>query len=178
MPAPKLSYAVLPLALAAFTIGCAEPLPTAPQGTSIATPKRAAASHAEAMAPAQSSEIPVHFIRDNECSGEDVEISGMIHVLARSQPDGTVAGHINYRNVKGIGLTSGTVYRALSVDRFQLRGDEVHSARSFRLISRGSGANFTVRVMYHVVVNGNGEVIVSMNRLTTRCSRPVPRAER
>lgn len=122
---------------------------------------------------ATSSEMPVHFFRSADCTGEVVEISGTVHLLAQTQPDGSLIGHFNYQNVRGVGLTSGAVYRVSAVDHFWLAApfpSSIQSERSFHLISQGAASNLLVRVLYHITVNANGEVTASMDELDMQCT--------
>lgn len=122
---------------------------------------------------AGSSEMPLHFFRSADCTGEVVEISGTIHLLSQMQPDGSVIGHFNYQDVTGLGLTSGAVYRVSAVDHFRLAApfpSSIQSERSFRLISQGSASNLLVRALYHFTVNASGEVTASIDELNMQCT--------
>jgi hypothetical protein len=122
---------------------------------------------------ATSNTLPLHFIRSADCTGEEVEISGTIHFVTQTRPDGSVVGLFNYQGVSGVGLTSGSIYHASAVDQFRLSApfpSSITSARSFHLISQGSDSNLLVTVLYHITVNGNGEVTVSIDTLSTQCT--------
>jgi hypothetical protein len=119
---------------------------------------------------ATSSDMPLDFIRSADCTGELVEISGMIHFVNQTRADGSVIGHFNYQNVTGLGLTSGHTYQTSAVDHIQLGGSDVTSVANFYLISRGSGSNLLVQVLYHITINGNGDVTVSIDDLNTQCT--------
>src|ERR671921_3051943 len=69
---------------------------------------------------ATSTTIPLDVIRSGDCTGEDVQLSGTIHLVSQTQRDGSVVGHFNYQNVSGVGLTSGTTYRSSAIDTFRL----------------------------------------------------------
>lgn len=121
---------------------------------------------------ATSRTLPLHFIRSNECTGEDVEITGTIHFVSKTQRDGGIVGHFNYQDVRGIGLTSGTEYRVSAVDHVHLSApfpSSVHSVRSFRMIAPGSDDNLLVHVLMHITVTANGDVSASIERLSNRC---------
>jgi hypothetical protein len=121
---------------------------------------------------ATSRTIPLHFIRSNECGDEDVEITGVIHLVSHTQPDGSVMGHFNYQHVTGLGLTSGIQYHVSAVDHLRLQApfpSSIHSVRTFHLIGEGPGDRLLVQAMLHVTVNANGEVTAYIEDLTTRC---------
>ncbi len=121
---------------------------------------------------AATSTVPLDFIRSNECNDEDVEITGVIHLVSYTQPDGSVVGHFNYQHVTGLGLTSGIQYRVSAVDHVRLEApvpSSTQSVRSFHLIPQGSGDRLLVQAMLHVTVNANGEVTAFIRDLTTRC---------
>jgi hypothetical protein len=117
--------------------------------------------------------MPLYFIRSADCSGEDVEISGTVHLLNKTLADGSILSHFNYQNVKGVGLTSGTTYRVSAVDQVKLSAPfptSVHSVQSFHLISAGPDGNLLVHVLYHITVNASGEVTASIDELSMQCS--------
>jgi hypothetical protein len=122
---------------------------------------------------ASSTDMPVHFLRSADCTGEVVEISGTVHMVNQSQADGSVIGHFNYQDVSGAGLTSGIVYRVTAVDHVRLRApfpSSISSVQSFRLISQGAGSNLLVTVLYHITVNASGEVTASLDNLDMQCT--------
>lgn len=124
-------------------------------------------------AAASSRTLPLHFIRSNECTGEDVEITGTIHFVSHTQPNGGIVGHFNYQHVTGIGLASGTEYRVSAVDHVHLSPpfpSSVHSVRSFRMIAPGPASDLLVNVLMHITVTANGDVTASVDRLSSRCA--------
>jgi hypothetical protein len=121
---------------------------------------------------ATSTSIPLHAIRSNECNGELVELSGILHLVSHLLPDGSVLGHFNYQNVTGIGLSSGIKYRVSAVDQVRLEApfpSSIQSVRHFRLIANGAGDDVLVDAIFHITVNANGEVTAEIEELTTRC---------
>ena len=121
---------------------------------------------------ATSTSIPLHAIRSNECNGELVELSGILHLVSHVLPDGSVLGHFNYQDVTGIGLSSGIQYRASAVDQVRLEApfpSSIQSVRHFRLIANGAGDDVLVDAIFHITVNANGEVTAEIEELTTRC---------
>ena len=124
-------------------------------------------------APATSDQLPIDFLRSADCTNEVVEISGTIHVVNQIQADGTVIGHFNYQNVRGLGLRSGNIYQVSAVDQILLRApfpSSITSVQSFQLISRGAESNLLVNVLYHITVNANGEVTASIDDLNMQCT--------
>ena len=121
---------------------------------------------------ATSTTIPLESIRSGDCTGEDVELSGTIHLVSQTQPDGSEVGHVNYQAVSGVGLTSGTTYRASSVDSFRLAApfpSDIHSVRSLRLISPGPEDDLLVKFLFHVTVNANGEISAEVEDVDSEC---------
>jgi hypothetical protein len=121
---------------------------------------------------ATSTTMPIDFIRSNDCTGEQVELSGTIHLVSQTQRDGSIVGHFNYQNVRGVGLTSGTTYRASTIDTFRLKApfpSDITSVSSFHLISQGTQDNLLVHVLFHMTVNANGEVTAFIDDLSIQC---------
>ena len=121
---------------------------------------------------ATSTKIPLHAIRSNDCTGEQVELSGTIHLVSQTQRDGSIVGHFNYQNVSGMGLTSGTTYRASTVDTFRLEApfpSDIHSVRSLRLISPGPEDDLLVMFLFHITVNATGEITAEVEDVNFEC---------
>ena len=121
---------------------------------------------------ATSTTIPLDAITSNTCKGEDVELSGTIHLVSQIQRDGSIVGHFNYQNVSGVGLRSGTTYRSSAMDTFRLGTpfpSDIHSVRSFRLVGRGTEDNLLVKFMFHITVNADGEVTATVKDVSSQC---------
>jgi hypothetical protein len=113
------------------------------------------------------------FLRSADCTDEVVEISGIIHFVNQTQRDGTFVGHFNYQNVTGLGLTSGTIYRVSAVDHLRVSASfpsSFHSVQSFHLISKGFDSNLLITILFHITVNANGEVTVTIDDAHAQCT--------
>ena len=113
------------------------------------------------------------FERSADCTGETVLISGTIHFVTQTQPDGSFVGHFNYQNMAGLGLTSGTIYRVSAVDHLRLSApfpSSINSVRSFHLISVGSESNLLITFLFHITVNANGEVTATIDDSHAQCT--------
>ena len=122
---------------------------------------------------ASSTDTPLYFLRSADCTGEVVEISGTIHTVNQIQVDGSVMGHFNYQNVKGLGLTSGNTYQTNAVDHIRLSApfpSSITSVRSFLLISRGSSSNLLVHVAYHITISESGRTTAFIEDLDMQCT--------
>ncbi len=121
---------------------------------------------------ATSTTIPLDAIRSGDCTGEDILLSGRIHLVSQLQSDGSEVGHFNYQGVSGVGLTSGTTYRASTVDHFRLVApfpSDITSVRSLRLISPGPEDDLLVRFLFHITVNANGEITAEVENVNIEC---------
>jgi hypothetical protein len=121
---------------------------------------------------ATSTTIPLDVIRSGDCTGEDVDLSGTIHLVSQTQRDGSEVGHFNWQNVSGVGLTSGTKYRASTVDTFRLEApfpSDIHSVRSLHLIGQGAEDNLLVKFLFHITVDANGEIRASIDDVSIQC---------
>lgn len=110
-------------------------------------------------------------IRGQDCTGDMIELSGELHLLARQSDDGSFGGHMNYVNVTGTALGSGASYRAASTDSFQVdfAAGDVQSVSQIRLVGQGSEANLLVTLVTHVTTNANGEVTAEVSEIRTAC---------
>jgi len=118
--------------------------------------------------------LPLSSIRSQDCTGELVQFGGELHLVALLENAGTVAGHLNYQGVTATGLTSGTIYRATSVDNFRIdlggsSPQDVTSTRNIHLVGPGSGDNLLVQIVTHLTVNANGEVTASVEKALSVC---------
>jgi hypothetical protein len=121
---------------------------------------------------ATSTTIPLEAIVFNNCTGEEVELSGTIHLVSQTQRDGSEVGHFNWQHVSGVGLTSGTTYRASTVDTFRLEApfpSDIHSVRSLHLISQGTEDNLLLKFLFHITVDANGEMRASIDDVSIQC---------
>lgn len=121
---------------------------------------------------ATSTTIPLNAIRSNDCTGEQVELSGTIHLVSQTQRDGSIVGHFNYQQVSGVGLTSGTEYRGSTVDNFRLSEpfpSDITSVSSFHLIGQGTEDNLLVNDLLHITVDANGNVTASVDDVDIQC---------
>jgi hypothetical protein len=121
---------------------------------------------------ATSTILPLHAIRSNDCTGEQIEIMGTIHLVYNEQPGGGQIGHFNYQNTSGIGLTSGDIFRVTSTDLVHLSApfpSDITAVSTFHLISQGQGDNLLVHVLYHITVNAQGDITTEVMDLTTQC---------
>ena len=122
---------------------------------------------------ASSSDMQLHFLRSADCTGEEVEVSGLIHLVNKIQADGSVIGHFNYADVSGVGLTSGNTYQVTAVDNIRLSApfpSSITSERGFLLVSRGASSNLLVRVAYHITISGTGELTAFIEDLDMLCT--------
>jgi hypothetical protein len=121
---------------------------------------------------ATSTTIPLNAIRSNDCTDEQVQLSGTIHLVSQTQRDGSIVGHFNYQGVSGVGLTSGTEYRGSTVDNLRLSEpfpSDINSVSSFHLIGRGTEENLLVNVLFHITVDANGNVTASIDEVDIQC---------
>ena len=67
--------------------------------------------------------LPIELQVFNDCAGEDVGITGTLHVVSKTINTGKGGSHLtqhfDWRNVKAVGATTGTVYHAQRVFKFR-----------------------------------------------------------
>ncbi len=110
-------------------------------------------------------------------AGEDVLLSGFLHVLITGTLDANgslhTTTHFQPMGVAGTGLTSGAVYRATGITRDAINGLEIPFeatfVNNFRIIGPGKGNNLLIHELFHVTVNALGEVSVELDRVSTEC---------
>ena len=94
-----------------------------------------------------------------------VDDAGGMHVDIHDNPHGTT----------GIGLTSGTVFRAVGSAQVNSESngptDQIDVSRQaiFGLISEGQAANFDFVAVVHSTVNAGGDVTVDLSEIRMEC---------
>jgi hypothetical protein len=140
----------------------------------------AACSDATSPAPLSSARHPapavteVSITRDNEtipwvqtfansCTGEDVQVTGELHLLLQTVTlaNGEIRDtfHTNFANTTGVGLTTGTTYRATSAENAPFQGvppgppggpwRSTHEG-TLHLVSPGAGENLLLHFVFVV----------------------------
>lgn len=112
-----------------------------------------------AAAPGVSNTYPLSIVLGNNCLGEDIIISGTGHAVSHEVTDGRGGRHVvyraTYRDVTGVGATTGTVYRISGSggsDVRQIRpggADETQIvSQTLRIIGPGRVTDLVQRVTY------------------------------
>jgi hypothetical protein len=110
--------------------------------------------------------------------GEDVFVSGDIHIVFHVTLDGSGGAHVvevhNPEGVSGTGLTTGALYRGVGgtlLDASNVRvGEEHTSVRNMMLIGQGPGNNLILHADFHVTVLADGTVTAFHDNLSMTCS--------
>ena len=126
---------------------------------------------------AESFEQVVNVPCANGGAGEDVLLTGFLHVLITGTLDASgslhTTTHFQPMGVAGTGETTGDVYRATGITRDEANGLDVPFeatfVNNFRLIGPGKGNNFLVHETAHLTVNAQGEVTVLLENLSIEC---------
>ena len=101
------------------------------------------------------------------CDGETVALNGRIHIVFafRIEPSGNseLSQSINFQGVRGIGLTTGTMYRETGVLKETLNRKlgppfETTEVIETNLVSAGRSGNLRTMVLLHTTLNANGDV--------------------
>jgi len=110
--------------------------------------------------------VPVDDIVFNECTGEDVLITGFAHTVGTlTENDNThhISAHVNF-NIEGIGLTSGDTYRAtataLAQENVTIEDNGIGEATVIlrtRLIGKGAVPDANAFAIGHITVTPNGD---------------------
>jgi hypothetical protein len=113
----------------------------------------------------------------NGGAGEDVFLSGDIHVVVHVTLDGTGGAHFdeihNPQGVSGVGLITGAMYRGVGgspLDASNIRvGEEHTSVRNMLLIGQGPGNNLVLHADFHITVLADGTVTAFHDNLSMSC---------
>lgn len=112
------------------------------------------------------------------CAGENVFISGRLHLLIIEQYDANGGIHYKFhgqpQGMTGIGLVSGNTWHATGLTQGHTN---VHSGlpfedtyvNNYRIIGSGPGNNFLVHEVFHITVNANGDVTANVVNASVEC---------
>jgi hypothetical protein len=114
----------------------------------------------------------------NGGAGEDIEVSGFLHVLISTTVDTKGGVHFseqfNPQGVSGSGLTTGDKYNAIGLTRddFSTTSSgvvQVTFINRFDMIGQGPGNNFSVHETEHITVLPDGTVTVFFDNFSITC---------
>jgi hypothetical protein len=111
--------------------------------------------------------------------GDEIEVTGTLHVLFHItfNPTGGVTAkeHFQPQGATGVGLISGATYQAVGETQDTMTDNgpgpqfEFTFVNNFKMISRGTTANFLVHDTIHLTVNNNGEVTAEVENSSEEC---------
>ena len=109
-------------------------------------------------------------------AGEDVFLSGTLHVLFHTTIDNSGGFHTKFhfqpQGISGTGLVTGDKYQATGVTQGTDNGKvgfESTFVNNFKIIGQGPGNNFLVHENFHFTVNANGEVTAFVDNFSVEC---------
>ena len=131
---------------------------------------------AEAGPPTKTT-IPIDYIMNDPCSGEDIHLFGSSTIsLAFSTNANT--SHLSIQissHLDGVGLSTGARYKSDSEAKTEKNGSfadfpfETNEAMNLNLIGQGTVANETIKETFHITIDGNGTMTVNRSSLELTC---------
>jgi hypothetical protein len=127
-----------------------------------------------------SSEFPVSITVFVPCAnngaGENVTLTGDLHVEFQINFDNAGGGHIhilfNPQGISGTGSVTGAKYQGTGMtqmgENFKT-GFEFTFNNRFDIIGQGPGNNFSVHETAHITVNANGTLTVFFDNFSVTC---------
>src|SRR2546425_1175418 len=113
----------------------------------------------------------------NPCNGEDVNVSGNVHVTIGATIDGNggihLRIHIHNQDVSGIGVTTGSKYQIPTTsDSSAYFGSATTMTMTVnaRAVAQGSTPNFSMREVIHVTIDANGVPRASIDNPSMDCN--------
>lgn len=144
----------------------------------------AEAAYAQATTSTTQTFLPFTEVIRNTCAnggaGEDVLISGIFHIQQHSTTNGnriSQHAHLQAQGVKGVGLTTGHVYRRITVLRITENlplpneaGAEMFTViDNFLLVGPGPDNDVRARQIRHLTINANGEITSTTSNISILC---------
>ena len=120
---------------------------------------------------------PLHTFVESECVGEVVEITGTLHLVGQSHPvqgGHHIIFHLNFANMKGVGLTTGDEYVVIGnsqqVENFVPSGQTVAGTVIINLvIGKGQTPNRDAVLQQHYIITPEGEVKMQTDQFHLKC---------
>ncbi len=114
----------------------------------------------------------------NGGAGEDIRLTGTLNIVLveKTNGNGHVVFHLgtNPQGATGMGLTTGTVYRATGITLETVTvspGFTDTFVNNFRIIGPGRTANVLIHEVFHVTVNAQGVVTAELDHFTAECKQ-------
>ncbi|HEX5836769.1 MAG TPA: hypothetical protein VFY26_02980 [Anaerolineales bacterium] len=139
-----------------------------------------APAYAQAVTITQRFVEPIDGASAIACNGEEVIVTGELHITFQTTVD--AAGGIHERftlvphNVRGVGSVTGTQYKAVGGNHWHVfTGDadfapfNFTQAEMFNLVSQGGSDNLQLKFTFHGTVNANGVETVFFDRASAQC---------
>jgi hypothetical protein len=109
-------------------------------------------------------------------AGEVVELNGQLHDLftVTGTPSGGFHSevHDNPQAVSGVGQTTGDLYHATGMTRFNITSDlplDMVFVDNFKVVGQGRGNNFEVHDNFHIKIGTDGQVTAFHDNFRTQC---------
>jgi hypothetical protein len=127
-------------------------------------------------------DIPFDFVTQNTCTGDVVDVSGMIHLLDTMTVNGdgtmTLKAYENFQNMKGVSVDpiDGPNYQANDTQQQYERTDPFPSditerfAEHYELVSLSPTPNMIFDFVYHVHIDSTGAMTVGVDQIDAKCS--------
>ena len=142
----------------------------------------AAGIPAAVAGPPTKTTLSFDVIMFDQCSGEDVELTGSQTMsLAFSVNANTFHASIYISShLDGVGLSTGARYRSNLEDQFESNGSfagfplELKVLSNVNFIGQGAVANERVKIANRLTINGNGTITVNRDSIELTCQGNLP----
>ena len=157
--------AVLLLALGALVIGLAQPAPALAEATTLTT----------------NVTQTLGSVQFYPCAGELVALQGdyhaVFHVTVDSSSGSHIVGQHNSQGITGVGLSSGTLFRAVDgadegrrvTNIFGAPGFEMTDVDTFQLIGQGQAPNLLVHTTIHLTFAPDQGFTAQVTNVSSEC---------
>jgi hypothetical protein len=166
--------------LSAYFIACKKEMNTASANQNSLSAK--SQDEAKAVTTTTNVKIPIELTAFIPCAndglGENVDVSGPLHILIRMTINGnnfSAKTHYQPQGLSGYGEITGKKYQATGGTQEQIHGSFVNGqytdtyVNNFRIIGQGSGNNYLVHENVHITFNANGVVTAYTDNLSVEC---------
>ena len=113
----------------------------------------------------------------DQCTGEDIALSGTAHVVFSITQSANSGFHLQFQMnqvLSGTGLTTGRQYRSISASAFTLNMHDLPfeqtSAGSSRLLGQGARGDLQARFLQHITVDALGNLRVFNTDFSFECT--------
>jgi len=120
-------------------------------------------------AKATQTDVPFNITLTNTCCGEDVAITGNLHIVIIKDDGNTFQIHENTSGLTGTGTSGDTYHGNITASEKINNSDGSITLEEHFTMTSSTGCKFKLTASIHIVFDANGNMTVDNETFTTEC---------